>query len=62
MIDTNKLEELEQLTPERARVRLAEEKLKLQNIMTHLEMLESRLVQQATASMPHVSKTKNPAD
>lgn len=37
------LDKFEELPPERARYVLAETKLKLMNLMSHLEFLESRL-------------------
>lgn len=41
--DLNDLNNIDKLPPEKAKFILAETKLKLQNIMTHLEMLETKL-------------------
>jgi hypothetical protein len=38
------IDKFDELPPEKARYVLAETKLKLMNIMSHLELLESRLV------------------
>ena len=61
---------LGELTPEEARYGLAETKLKLMNLMSHLEFLETRLVDQERPSpapdivihyIPESIPNRNPA-
>jgi hypothetical protein len=46
------IDKFDELPPEKARYVLAETKLKLMNIMSHLELLESRLAHRDTRPQP----------